>query len=98
MVALTSQPTAAVTLTVTTLDSNRLYLTNALFTSVDVTRTLMFTSTNWDTPQPMNLVPVRDADAVENTVVLRHAATGGDYRERQRRLRGDHHRRGQGRR
>ena len=80
-VALTSEPTAAaVTLTVTTTDFGRLRLTDATLGTPDRTWPLTFTPENWDTPQAITLLPVRDADSVQNTVALRHAATGGDYR------------------
>ena len=73
-VALTSEPTEDVTLTVTSQDRNRL-----LMSDYTATETRTFTPLNWDTAQAITLNPVPDNDTVENTVQLRHAATGGDY-------------------
>ena len=73
-VALTSEPTADVTLTVTSPDALRLLLSD--FTA---TETLTFAPGNWDVAQAITLQPVRDEDSVTNTVPLGHAASGGDY-------------------
>ena len=73
-VALTSEPTADVTLTVTSLDALRLLLSN--FTA---TETLTFAPGNWNVAQAITLQPVQDRDSATNTVPLRHAASGGDY-------------------
>ena len=73
-VALTSEPTADVTLTVTSPDALRLLLSN--FTA---TETLTFAPGNWNVAQAITLQPVQDQDSATNTVALRHAASGGDY-------------------
>ena len=73
-VVLTSEPTADVTLTVTSSDELRLLMSN--FTK---TETLTFTPGDWDEPQAISLEAVQDQDSATNTVPLRHAASGGDY-------------------
>ena len=79
-VALTSEPTETVTLTVTSPDFNRLSLSSEDFTALpDDEWTLTFTPDNWDEPQPLHLIPGGDDDSVTNTVRLGHAAAGGDY-------------------
>ena len=79
-VALTSEPTADVTLRVTSPDFNRLSLSNEGFTALpDDEWRLTFTPDNWDEPQPLHLIPGGDDDSVTNTVRLGHAASGGDY-------------------
>ena len=79
-VVLTSEPTADVTLRVTSPDFNRLSLSNEGFTALpDDEWRLTFTPDNWDEPQPLHLIPGGDDDSVTNTVRLGHAASGGDY-------------------
>ena len=46
--------------------------------SLDKTR-LTFTTANWSTPQTVRVSAGQDADAVDDTVTLRHTTTGGGY-------------------
>ena len=67
---LTSEPTAAVTVTV------------VIPPGADISvgdRSLEFTRDNWDEAQTVTVSAGQDADAVNDTVVLRHGAQGGDY-------------------
>ena len=41
--------------------------------------TRTFTPLNWQTPQTFDLIMVPDDDSRSNTVVMRHAAAGGNY-------------------
>ena len=69
-VVLTSEPTAAVTVTV------------VIPPGADISvgdRSLEFTRDNWDEAQTVTVSAGQDADAVNDTVVLRHGAQGGDY-------------------
>ena len=77
-VALTSEPTATVTVTVTS-GSGDLALSDETFSPILDEWDLTFTPDNWDVPQALSLVAGDDADSVTDTVVLRHAASGGDY-------------------
>ena len=79
-VALTSEPTATVTVTVTS-GSGDLALSNETFSPILDEWDLTFTPDNWDVPQALSLVAGDDADSVTDTVVLRHAALGGDYQD-----------------
>ncbi|MCY4482332.1 MAG: hypothetical protein OXC12_05590, partial [Spirochaetaceae bacterium] len=66
--ALSSQPTDAVTA--------------ALTTSGGVTaapQSLSFTTTDWSTAQTVTVTAQDDDDAVDGTAAVRHAFTGGDY-------------------
>ena len=76
--ALNSEPTADVRVTVTTTDSYRMWLLLDLFSPIDE-KTFTFTPANWDEPQTVDVLPNVDTDAVTNTVVLDHEAVGGDY-------------------
>ena len=40
---------------------------------------LTFTPDNWSTPQTVRVTAADDADAVDDSVILTHTATGGDY-------------------
>ena len=82
--ALTSEPTADVTVTVTTQDTRRLQFNGEPYLGLPssdyapvATRT--FTPLNWQTPQTFDLIMVPDDDSRSNTVVMRHAAAGGNY-------------------
>ena len=72
MVGLTSEPTLAVTVSVTT---------NLVGTDLTVTpSTLLFTPTNWGRPQTIVVSAARDSDSMQDpVVVLRHRAAGADY-------------------
>ncbi len=69
-VALGSEPTAAVTVTISGHDGLALEL--------DATR-LLFTTGNWDTPQVVTLTANQDAGGRDDTVTLTHTAAGGSY-------------------
>ncbi|TGG90147.1 MAG: hypothetical protein ERJ67_11270, partial [Aphanocapsa feldmannii 277cV] len=75
-VALASKPTAAVTVTVSagagvTLDTD---------TDTDGNQnSLSFSTTNWNTPQTVDMSGEQDDDAIDDTVTLAHSASGGDY-------------------
>ena len=69
-VALTSRPTGPVTVTVG----------GTVGTDLSVTEnTLTFSTTNWNTAQPVEVTAGQDDDAVEDTATLTHGASGGDY-------------------
>ncbi|MCY4667906.1 MAG: hypothetical protein OXC29_07950, partial [Rhodococcus sp.] len=71
MVALNTEPTADVTVSVLVLGG----------AEVSVAPTaLTFTAANWRTTQLVAVTAVQDADAVaDNPVAIRHAVSGGDY-------------------
>ena len=69
-VALSAEPTANVTLTITG------------HAGTDLTpnpRILTFTPANWGTPQPVTLTAAEDADVTDDQVVLTLTASGGGY-------------------
>ena len=69
-VRLASQPSAGVTVAVT----------SAKETAVTVNpASLSFTTTNWDDPQTVTLTPVNDADKQDESVTISHNASGGGY-------------------
>ncbi len=70
-VVLRSQPTAAVTVMVT---SGNAAVTAAATPALP----LMFTSTNWNIPQTVTLTAVEDANAVSEMVNVTHAASSQD--------------------
>ncbi len=79
-VALTSEPTANVTVEITSRDTNRLRILANGQQFIGVSRDLTFTPDNWSTPQSIGgLIPIQDTDAANNRVALRHATSGGDY-------------------
>ncbi len=68
-VALATEPTADVTVTVAGTGGE-----------VTVTRnTLVFTASNWSTPQPVTVSAGQDADAADDRARLTHSARGGGY-------------------
>ena len=69
-VALSSRPTATVTVAITGVTGP--YLT------LDGT-SLTFTSSNWDQPQTVSVSSVDDPDTLDDQVVLTHTASSGDY-------------------
>ncbi|TGG94442.1 MAG: hypothetical protein ERJ67_02820, partial [Aphanocapsa feldmannii 277cV] len=75
-VALASQPTAAVTVTLST-GSGVTADTDAATNGNQ--NTLNFTTANWNTPQTVEVSAGQDDDAVDDTVTLPHTASGGDY-------------------
>ena len=72
VITLTSEPTSAVTVSVTT---------NLSGTDLTVSpSTLLFTPANWGRPQTIVVSAARDSDSMQDpVVVLRHRASGGDY-------------------
>ena len=70
-VRLATEPTATVTVTATSGDTGAV--------SVSVWSTLTFTTTNWDLPRTITVGGVDDADGVDESVLVTHTASGGDY-------------------
>ena len=71
-VRLTSQPTAAVTVTIGGHADTDLTLSAA---------TLTFTPTNWNSGQTVTVKAGEDDDAHDDTATLTHTASGGDYKD-----------------
>ena len=69
-VKLATQPTGPVTVTVDGTAGTDLSV---------VENTLTFSTTNWNTAQPVEVTAGQDDDAVEDTATLTHGASGGDY-------------------
>ena len=67
-VVLNSQPTASVTVTPSSDNSD-----------VAVSSTLTFTTTNWNMAQPVTVTAAQDSDAVDDAATISHAVMGGDY-------------------
>ena len=73
-VALATEPTEDVTVTVTGQAGTDLTLTGLSETS-----TLTFTTDNWDTAQTVTVTAAHDADGADDSVTLTHTAAGGEY-------------------
>ena len=69
-VALSSEPTASVTVAVTGASGTDLTLTQS---------SLTFTTSNWGTAQTVTVSAAQDGDATDDTATLTHTASGGDY-------------------
>ncbi len=69
-VALGSEPTARVTVSISGTAGTDLSLDKSVLT---------FTTTSWSTVQSVTVTAGQDADAVDDTATLAHAASGGDY-------------------
>ena len=69
-VVLTSEPTAAVTVTIAGAAGTDLSLG---------TTSLTLTSQDWDTPQSVTVSAAHDSDTLDDDATLTHAASGGDY-------------------
>ena len=69
-VVLTSQPTADVTVTPSRSSGDA---------DVTVSGALTFTALNWSTAQTVTVSAAQDADALDDTAVIGHAVSGGDY-------------------
>ena len=67
-VVLNSQPTASVTVTPSSDNSD-----------VAVSSALTFTTTNWNTAQTVTVTAAQDSDAVDDAATISHAVMGGDY-------------------
>ena len=68
--ALSSQPTATVTVAITGVTGTDLMLDDT---------SLTFTSTNWDQPQTVTVSSADDTDTLDDQVALTHTASSGDY-------------------
>ena len=77
-VALATQPSATVTVTVDGTASTDLTVDTDSNTTGNQ-NTLTFTTTNWSTPQTVMVSAADDADTVDDSVTLSHTVTGGDY-------------------
>ena len=73
-VRLTSQPTAAVMVTIGGHADTDLALSG-----VSASSTLTFTTSNWNSEQTVTVRAGEDADAYNDTATLTHTANGGDY-------------------
>ena len=73
-VNLRSQPTATVTVTIGGTDPAVSLSGNTL-----TNNQLTFTTTNWNTAQLVTVTPVKDDNAVGETITLTHTPSGGDY-------------------
>ena len=67
---LTSQPTGAVTVTVSRTGSTDVAMSQS---------SLTFTPSNWSTAQTVTVTAAQDADASNDAATIRHAVTGADY-------------------
>ena len=77
-VALTSEPTATVTLTLSSSDGSKLRFVGDDDT-YPASRVLTFTPQSWETPQSLMLQALQDSDARHDMLQIRHSAAGGDY-------------------
>ena len=77
-VALTSEPTATVTLTLSSSNGNKLRFVGDDDTYPE-SRVLTFTPQSWETPQSLMLQALQDSDARHDMLQIRHSAAGGDY-------------------
>ena len=73
-VELATQPTEEITVTVTGHSGTDLTLSG-----LSTANTLTFTTTNWDTGQPVTVTAGEDSDGVNDTATLIHTATRGEY-------------------
>ena len=73
-VNLNSRPTDTVTVTIGGSDP-AVSLSGDTLTNNQLT----FTTTNWNTAQTITVTPVKDDDAVGETITLTHTLSGGDY-------------------
>ena len=67
-VKLDSEPTASVTVTPSSGNSD-----------VTVSSALTFTTMNWSTAQTVTVMAAQDSDAVDDSATISHAVSGGDY-------------------
>ena len=77
-VKLASQPSGAVTVTLSGLSGTDLILSGTTL-NADDEHTLSFTDSNWDTAQTVTVKSNHDADPFGDTAFLLHRATGGGY-------------------
>ena len=69
-VALATQPSSSVSVSITGHSGTDLTLSST---------TLSFTTSTWDTAQPVRVTAVDDANAVDESETLTHTASGGEY-------------------
>ena len=74
-VALATQPTATVTVAISGHSGTDLTLSGTTLTN----DTLTFTETTWDTVQTVTVAAASDDDSANDTAILTHTGTGGDY-------------------
>ncbi len=77
-VALTSEPTANVMVTVAGASGEVTFDTNPDMAGTQTTP-LTFTAGTWDTPQTVTVSAADDADTANDTATLSHSASGGGY-------------------
>ena len=70
IVTLNTQPTGPVTITPTSDNSGAVSVSPA---------SMIFTTTNWDTPQTVTLTGLEDDNLINETVTIRHGVSGADY-------------------
>ena len=75
-VRLTSEPTAAVTVTIGGHTDTDLTLSG-----LSASSTLIFTASNWNEAQTVTVTAAEDDDAYNDTATLTHTASGGDYKD-----------------
>ena len=75
VVALSTQPTATVTVTISGHSGTDLTLSGTTLTN----DTLTFTETTWNTVQTVTVAAASDDDSANDTSILTHTAAGGDY-------------------
>ena len=79
-VALTSEPTGPVTVTVTRAGGLTVATaSNPQDSDFATSKTLTFTTSNWQTAQTVTLRAGADSNTTDNTYTIGHAASGGDY-------------------
>ena len=76
--ALTSEPTANVMVTVAGASGEVTFDTNPDMAGTQTTP-LTFTAGTWDTPQTVTVLAADDADTANDSVTLSHSASGGGY-------------------
>ena len=74
-VNLNSKPTDTVTVTISGHEGANLTLSGTTLTNNQLT----FTTTNWGMAQTITVTPVKDDNAVGETITLTHTLSGGDY-------------------
>ena len=79
-VALTSEPTGSVTVTVTRAGGLTVATaSNPQDSDFATSKTLTFTTSNWQTAQTVTLRAGADSNTTDNTYTIGHTASGGDY-------------------
>ena len=78
-VRLSAQPTANATVAVASSDAPAARATRGTACGHAVVSALTFTTQNWNSPQTVWATAIGDSDAVDESVTITHAATGGGY-------------------